>query len=174
MRVLIVGDQRSKARFDGFENVEFFDNPDPEQGGPYDYIVLDHLLNQAKRPQVFPIVKMYSDYLVDGGQLALVVPSLEWACTEIATNDEPNPMAYLSIYGTDVDQNLSGMTILWMRIVLEQCGLFVVQAKTEQYKAAVNDQPFEARQNVVIAMRLNIDPSNAFTTTETSLPVFTE
>ena len=108
-KVLILGDQRSKMRFEGWENVEFFDDPDP-QNGPYDYIVLDHLLSQANRKQVMQIVQMYANALVDGGQMSIVVPSLEWACEEIAKNDEPNPMAYMSIYGTDEEPNRSRVT----------------------------------------------------------------
>lgn len=159
-KVLILGDMRSKSRFVGDE-FEFFHDVDPTVDGPFDFIVLDHIIPQAKRSQVFPIIQLYANNLKEDGQLILVVPSLEWACKEIAKNEEPNPMAYISLYGSDAEPFACGMTLMWMRLVAEGAGLYVTKAGAEWYKAQIDDQPFDAQQNVLVAVKPAVDTSPA-------------
>jgi len=161
-RVLIIGDQRSRRRFDG-EECDFYTEADAP--GPFDYIVLDHVLQQADRGSVPKIIDFYKERLVGGGQLVLILPSLEWACKEIAKTDEPNPLAYIALYGTDAEPHKSGMTMFWMRIVAEELGLVVIKAGGEWYKASLRigdlEQEFQAQQNVLVATRMPEDAADA-------------
>lgn len=153
-RVLLLGDQRSLAQF---ESGEWEIVTDADADGLFDAIVLDHILQQTDRASVLKIVDYYRDKLIDYGQLHIVVPSLEWACREIAKNDEPNPMAYLAIYGTDQEPHKCGMTLLWMRLVTEQAGLVPFRATKEGYLALLKigeaEQEFQAEQNVLVAVK---------------------
>lgn len=161
---LLSNDGQSKARFANYPDVEFVENPDAIDE-TYDFVVLDNVVQNFQRSKALQIVGTYANVLNDGGQFVLIVPSLEWACREIAKNDDPTPAAYIAMYGTDENPNLCGMTLMWMRYLLEAVGLVVVMAKQEEITMTIKlddvEQSFPCRQNVVIAMKSVGDASEA-------------
>ena len=102
----------ANVRFPG----AFISEDNPPKDNAYDVIMLDHLINQAKRGQVGEILRFFMGKLVDGGQMVITVPSLEWACKQIAAKDDAPVMAYLSVYGTDEEPHLCGLTLNWLRL----------------------------------------------------------
>jgi len=146
----------ANARFPG----EFISEDNPPKDNAYDIILLDHLINQAKRGQVSEVMKFFMDKLVDGGQIVVTVPGLEWACKEIASKDDAPVMAYLSVFGTDDEPHLCGLTLNWLRVVCEAAGYFTVQAYAERYTVTINDKQEPAMQNVYIGLKRK--PEEAF------------
>jgi predicted SAM-dependent methyltransferase len=133
----------------------------PPSSSSYDIVVLDHILQQGRSRQVQKIIALYRDALIEGGEMIVIVPSLEWATTQYAVHDAPPTMAYLSIYGTDDQPHLCGMTIATIRLILMETGFRVTAATTESYIAILEGEKVEAMQNVVTGRKVTPDPATA-------------
>lgn len=162
-KILVHGDETlGRERFRNVRDVEIIGNEVmPPELNAYDVVVLSNLIQQARRLQVPKILELYRDSLVDGGQLIVSVPSLEWACTEIATNDEASMFTYISIFGDDENPYLSGFKLLWLRGIIERLGFHVQTAHTEQYNISVGEETHRVLQNVVVAVKRTINASEA-------------
>ena len=139
----------ASARFPG----AFVSEDNPPKDKAYDVILLDHLINQAKRGQVSELLHFFMGKLADDGEIVITVPSLEWACKQIATKDDAPIMAYISVYGTDEEPHLCGLTLNWLRIACETAGYFTIQAYGERYTIRINDKEEQAMQNVYIGIK---------------------
>jgi SAM-dependent methyltransferase len=162
LKVLVQGDtERARKRY-AAEGWDFFDQAPPFEDESYDIIVLDHLLPQARRRQVGDILRLYRRALKPGGQIIIIVPSLEWACTKIATVDDPSIMTFMSIYGDDENPFLCGFTLLWLRLEVARSGFQVVAASGEWYMATVAGKEEEVMQDVVTGIKIpDPDPAEA-------------
>jgi predicted SAM-dependent methyltransferase len=160
MRILAQGNpELIKQRYGGLgiEIVEELSEDDKD----FDMIVLDHVLQQFNRRDVPEAIEYYKEKLKTGGDMIVTTPSLEWACSEIVTNDNPSAMVYLSLYGDDNVQNRSGFTLNWLRAILERAGFYTKIAIGEWYIAEVNGQREKAMKNTVIGTKMPEDPSEA-------------
>lgn len=136
-------------RFPGAMVME--DNPPLDNS--YDIILLDHFIQQANREQVGKALLFFRDKLKNNGQIVVIVPSLEWACRQVAIKDDAPVMAYLHLYGTKDEPHLSGLTLNWLRLACEAAGLFTIQAYSEKYIVNVNEKEEPAFQNVYIGVK---------------------
>lgn len=119
----------------------------------YDIVFLDHFINQTSRKNIPGLIKYFIDKLKVNGQLIIVVPSLEWACMQIAREAEPPILAYLSIYGTDDEPTLSGFTLNWLRKLCEDAGLLTLQTASNRYKVTINEKEEIGFQHVYLGMK---------------------
>ncbi len=159
-KVLAQGDvERVRQRYGGV-GTEIVDDFPPKEG-EYDMIVLDHLLQQAKRTQAPKIIEMYKKALKIGGELVVITPCLEWIAQQILTEDNLPLIVYLNLYGMDHEPHLSGFTLYWLRLLMESAGLHVKSAFAEWYVARMNDAEYRVMQNVVIGTRIDEDPAEA-------------
>lgn len=158
---LVHGDVgRATARYSR-PNLEWCDDW-PPVNDTYDLVVLDHFLQTATRSEVGKLVGYYRDLLKIGGELIIVVPSLEWAAGMIMTEDNPPAMAYMSIYGDDKETFKCGLTLSWLRLLVEATqGLHLESAVGEWYLADVNGKQEKVMQNVVICQRRAVDVAEA-------------
>jgi hypothetical protein len=140
------------ARYPG----AFISEDNPPKDNSYDIVLLDHLINQAKRGQVGEMLRFFMDKLVDSGQIVVTVPSLEWASKQIAAKDDAPIMAYLSVFGTDEEPHLCGLTLNWLRLACEAAGYFTFQAYSESYNVTINDKKEAAMQNVYIGLKMKM------------------
>lgn len=109
----------------------------PEPAG-YDAVYFENLLPEMTRRQVGGALKLLFDSLKMGGEIVIVVPSLEWACRVIATQDDPPLTAYASLYGDDGEPFLCGFTMRWLRAECERAGFQTVEAFDREYEVQVN------------------------------------
>jgi len=135
----------------GFEWSE--DNPFVE--GKYDLVVLYNWLQLAEQVKVLGLIRYYTGLLKEGGQLIVIVPSLDWACTEIAFKDNPSIAAFVAVYGTPQEPHRCGFTMNWLRLVLGQTrGLALNHATTETILISNGDAKEQAQQNVIICTKV--------------------
>lgn len=127
------------------------DNP-PEEG-KYDAIYLQNMLQQMRRKAVPIGLAMFFKALKPGGTIHIIVPSLEWACRQIAAKDDPSRLAYPTLYGTDEDLHLSGFTLKWLRAECELAGFKTQEAYSQEYTVEVNEEKVVGRGNIYIGMR---------------------
>lgn len=144
--------ERAKARYADHKDIEWIDErPEP---GTLDLLVLDHVLQGLFFNQVGTVLDMYAQLLKPGGQLVVIVPSLEWACGEYVRQDDPGIAAFVSLYGTPEEPNRCGFNLLHLRSVIGQHpALDVAQANAEWYVAQVQGKQVRVLQNVVIAAK---------------------
>jgi hypothetical protein len=150
----------AKERYGG-PGVEWCDD-NPLVPGKYDLVVLYNWLQLAEQPKVMGLIRYYVSMLKDGGQLIVVVPSLDWAANEIAFRDNPSVAAFVAIYGTPQEPHRCGFTMNWLRLVLSQNnGLLVDYANVETIKISHGDQSEEARQNAIMCSKVVVEEAVA-------------
>lgn len=155
MRVLALGDvSQRKTYFQ--EGTEYVNET------PYEVALLASVLQTLPRTKVPEALETIYKDLPDGGRLVVTVPSLEWACTEFATKNDPGLGAYMSIYGTEGEPFLTGFTLLWLRRCMEEVGFAVVEARTETFKMQFTMGELKteemAKQHVAIGVKRQVDP----------------
>lgn len=150
----------AKERYSG--GVEWSDD-NPPIVGKYDLVVLCNWLQQAEQPQVLKLLRYYASLAKDGGQLVVIVPSLDWAANEVAFNDNPSVATFIAIYGTPSEPHRCGFTMNWLRIVLAQTpGLVLEYANTETVIIHKSDGKQDmARQNVIVCTKVAVDAGEA-------------
>jgi hypothetical protein len=128
-------------------------------------VLLASHLQVLKRHMVSKAIQTLYEELVDGGRLIITVPSLEWACRQVVTQNDIPLSAYISMYGPEGEAYLCGFTMLWLRRAVEEVGFVVVEARTESFRMHLTigkDQIEEkAKQHVVIAVKRQVDPEIA-------------
>ncbi len=138
----------AEERYSG-GNVEWC-NDNPPVPGKYDLIVLYNWLQTAEQPQVLKVLRYYTELLKDGGQMVVVVPSLDWAVNELALKNNPSIAAYVAIYGTPGEPHRCGFTMHFLRLVLSQTpNLMIEYATTEGVLVTIGEEKTLAQQNVI-------------------------
>lgn len=159
MKALVLGDKSQANIFFREQDVEYVNE------GPFDAILLASHLQVVQRQNVATVIKALYEELVDGGRIIVTVPSLEWACRQVCTQNDIPIAAYISLYGLEKEPYLSGFTILWLRRALEEVGFIILEARTETFRMhiTIGDKPLEdkAKQHVVIAIKRQPDPQKA-------------
>jgi hypothetical protein len=127
----------------------------------YDAILCYHALQLVEFDKVPGALRDMALSLVDGGELWMMTPSLEWVATQAITN-KPHPLLNLYLFGDRVHAR-SAFTLLWLRIEMEKAGMITRRATQGEYKIKVGEQVIDMIQNVVIGMRYDaaLDASKA-------------
>lgn len=161
LKALAQGDiERIKKRY-ASPDIEWVDTDKPEPGS-LEMVVLDHLLQLSTPDRVHEVIDAYSGLLVEGGELVVIVPSLEWACNQYVQHDDPPLAAFVSLYGTPGLGHRSGFTLMQLRALLESHpDLRVTLATGEWYVSDISGKLADVMQNTVHARKLRLDPGDA-------------
>lgn len=135
------------------------DNP-PEEG-KYDGVYLENFMQQLLRREIGPALRLFYRTLKPGGKIVIAVPSLEWACREIATKDKPSELAYPSIYGDDENLHRCGFTLLWLRNACEAAGFETKEAYGQDILAEFGTDTQRGRVNIYAGVRPVVDAGEA-------------
>jgi len=160
MRVLVLGDTEQAKMF-------FKDDAEYVNEGPFDSILLATHLQTIQRQFVVPVLSKLAAELVNGGRIIITVPSLEWACKEIATNlDNMGLGPYTALYGLAGVPYMCGFTMPWLRMALEEAGFVVIEARSDFYTLKFKmDDDIEvterAQQHIAIGLWSKKDPAQA-------------
>jgi hypothetical protein len=159
MKALVLGDKSQAGMFFRGQDVEYVNE------GPFDAILLASHLQIVQRQHVATVIQQLYDTLNDGGHFIVTVPALEWACRQICTQNDIPISAYISIYGLEKEPFLSGFSMLWIRRVLEDVGLIILEARTETFKMhmTIGETTVDdiAKQHVVRAVKHAPEPQKA-------------
>lgn len=129
----------------------------PEQlRGKLDGLIASHVLEHFSYWKTDKILKGWIDCLKEGGELHILVPSLEWAAREVLS-ERPSPAVYAQLYAGQVnewDVHYTGFTMRKLRALMEQCGISVHTARTGVYHVRVGNMgEFEALQHYVAGVK---------------------
>ena len=123
----------------------------PESLGTFDIVWARHLLEHLGRRDVVPTLKHWAKFLVDGGQLHVTVPDLQWAVEHLWLHPtEIHFHVLMHIYcGQDYGEpsfHKWGYTALLLRSCLETAGYTVWGLVDQPYQIEVDDKRFDSRE----------------------------
>jgi predicted SAM-dependent methyltransferase len=131
-------------------------NPFPEGlQDSFDVVYVSHVLEHIDRDQVITVLKNVIACLKDGGEIWLLVPSMEWAAEQVM-HGRDHAGIQLALYGGQQNPNdyhRSGFTLNALRFMVESQGLFVRKAYTAPFLLGIYGKEYQALQNIVIAIR---------------------
>lgn len=125
--------------------------------GKLDGLLASHVLEHFSYWKTEAILKGWIDCLKPGGEIHVLVPSLEWAAREVLS-DNPSPAVYAQLFAGQVnfwDVHLTGFTMRKLRSLFEKAGIAVDTARTGIYHVRVAGYPkeFEAHQHYVAGVK---------------------
>ncbi len=123
--------------------------------GKFDIVFLSHVLEHIDRVKVYDTVTYLKSALKDGGELWLIVPSLEWVGQELR-KDRPSPITLAALYGSQSNEwqyHKTGFTLYNLRTLIEKVGMVPRQAYQGPFTVELNKKEYPAVQNILVAMR---------------------
>lgn len=172
MKVLDIGSGPNSVASITFEGAEILRldidpelNPDvlhditkpfpPELHGQFDAIYCSHVLEHIPRAQVIGTVMNMLAPLRVGGELWVIVPSLEWAAREIL-KDQPSSVMIPHIFGSQSNEwqyHRCGFTLNLLRQIFELAGFVPRQAYQAPFIITSSGKDFPSLQNIVVGMK---------------------
>lgn len=127
-----------------------------EMDGKFDGLLASHVLEHFSYWNTEQVLAGWVRCLKDGGELHILVPSLEWAAREVLS-EHPSPAVYAQLYAGQVNQwdvHLTGFTMRKLRQLMERVGINVHTAKTGVYHIRVGTLgEFEAHQHYIAGVK---------------------
>lgn len=108
--------------------------PGKKQTG-YDSVVSYMVLQTVSHGEMMKIIRSQVAALKPGGEMTILVPSLEWAAVQVLSKDR-SPKLQVHLFGpqnSDRDTYRSGFTMMDLRAVMAESGLAVTHASTGIY-----------------------------------------
>lgn len=128
----------------------------PELYGKLDGLLASHVLEHFSYWKTDDVLANWVRCLKDGGELHILVPSLEWAAREVLS-EQPSPAVYAQLYAGQVNQwdvHLTGFTMRKLRQLFEKSGLATHTARTGVYHVRVGALgEFEAHQHYIAGVK---------------------
>lgn len=127
--------------------------------GEFDGVLASHVLEHFPYNDIQGVVDEWARLLKGGGQLHIVVPSLEWAARQILIEDT-SPALFPHMYGSQINEyqvHMSGFTMRLLRLKMAKADLMVQRARTGDYDISINGKVFQARQHYVMGVKPSED-----------------
>lgn len=128
----------------------------PELYGKLDGLLASHVLEHFSYWKTEEVLLGWVRCLKDGGELHILVPSLEWAAREVLS-ENPSPAVYAQLYAGQVnewDVHYTGFTMRKLRQLMDKIGLNTNVARTGVYHVRVGTLgEFEAHQHYVVGVK---------------------
>lgn len=141
MKVLAVGDGAGNFARDVFEGADIETTtllPGKKRTG-YDAVFSYMALQLVPYRDIMRTVKAWVEVLNTGGELTLMVPSLEWAAVQVLSK-ERSPALIVHLFGLQDKPgrfHASAFTMMDLRSVCSKAGIAVTHAATGEYH--IND-----------------------------------
>lgn len=120
-----------------------------ELKGKYDAVFASHILEHIPYVQTVDALKEWASAVKPGGEVHVIVPSLEWVAEQILA-EKPSIAMLPHLYAGQVtpwDIHLAGFTLRHLRVCMEAAGIAVERAKTGPYPITVVGNVYEAEQH---------------------------
>jgi len=138
--------------------------PDSDLIEKYDIVHCSHMLEHVNRNKVMTTITNLAKMVKVGGELWVIVPSMEWAAREIISNRE-SVYVQMMLYGgqnSEYDFHRVGFTLITLRQLLDAIGLVIRQAHQSIFSLVqIIDGDFQepataamVPENVVVALKV--------------------
>lgn len=128
----------------------------PELYDKLDGLLASHVLEHFSYWKTDQVLAGWIRCLKAGGEIHILVPSLEWAAREVLS-EQPSPAVYAQLYAGQVNQwdvHLTGFTMRKLRQLFEKAGIDVYIARTGIYHLRVSTLgEFEAHQHYIAGVK---------------------
>lgn len=129
-----------------------------ELRGRYDYVLASHVLEHIDRGHLGQAIDNLVDALQPGGQLCILVPSLEWAAERIVRGED-NMAVQGMLWGGQRDGNAwdvhyCGFTLKALVMICRMRGLDIVMAGQMPFAITSNGKELAAMSNYVLAKKV--------------------
>jgi SAM-dependent methyltransferase len=127
----------------------------------FDVVFASHVLEHIEYRMTRKTLTSMASALKPGGELWIIVPSLEWIADEIAAESKNMAAVIASIYGgqgSPFQYHKSGFTIAMLRQIMSSMGLIIRQAKHGRLQIHWDSSnpddaaTMDAIQNIVVGM----------------------
>jgi SAM-dependent methyltransferase len=122
----------------------------------FDVVLASHVLEHIDRDYVKGVVVELAKAVKPGGELWIIVPSMEWAAGEIRKGRDTMAVQ-LAVFGgqrSTYDYHRSGFTLPTLRVLLSGAGLIVREAYQSPFVILLGEEQVPAVQDVVIGLKL--------------------
>jgi predicted SAM-dependent methyltransferase len=130
-----------------------------ELAGRFDIVYCSHVLEHIERKEVVNVVSSLASAVAPGGELWLLVPSLEWALDQTVKGN-PSPVLQALIFGSQENEwqyHKSGFTLSGLRYLVRAVGLVDRRAYQSRFLITVSNPEeqlaYPALQNIVVAAK---------------------
>lgn len=127
-----------------------------ELHGKLDGLLASHVLEHFSYWNTERVLQGWVDCLKPGGELHILVPSLEWAARQVLS-ESPSPAMYAQLYAGQVNQwdvHFTGFTMRKLRQLFERVGVSCQVARTAPYHIRVGTLgEFPADQHYVAGIK---------------------
>lgn len=128
----------------------------PELYDKLDGLMASHVLEHFSYWDTEKVLSGWVRCLKEGGELHILVPSLEWAAREVLS-ENPSPAVYAQLYAGQVNQwdvHYTGFTMRKLRQLMDKVGINCNVARTGVYHIRVGTfGEFEAMQHYVAGVK---------------------
>jgi predicted SAM-dependent methyltransferase len=121
----------------------------PEGLGTFDVVFSRHVLEHLGRRDIVDTLKHWGSFLVDGGELHIAVPDLQWAVEQLWLAPATLPILFHIYGGQDYgppSYHKWGFTAMLLRTCLQVAGFTVKGLVTQPYGLQVGDETVKARE----------------------------
>lgn len=126
-----------------------------EYWGIFDGVFASHVLEHFHWVLGSSVLQHWTELLKPGGELHIIVPSLEWAARAILSENPPiSVLAHL--YAGQVNEydiHKTGFTMMLLRKYFAEAELEVRQARTVPYHILVSEEPVPAEQHYLVGVK---------------------
>jgi len=132
-----------------YKGAQFVVQPVVDDSLPKDFdaIVSFHNLQHFPQTKVLSTLRDWKTYLKPGGELMVLVPSLEWA-SKLIIQGVVNPLVLPAIYGL-LGENRTGFTMPILRRFFELAEINVTAARSGSYTVDTSQGSFQGEQHLV-------------------------
>ena len=140
--------------------------PFPEElRSQFDLVLAAHVLEHVERNKVVDAFRNVISTVKNLGEVWIIVPSLEWAASEVI-NKRDGVHVQALLFGSqenDWQTHRCAFTLASLRQMMEICGLVVRKAYQSPFVTIVNGKEIQCIQNIVIGARYDgmNDPAEA-------------
>ncbi|RLC83659.1 MAG: hypothetical protein DRJ03_16505 [Chloroflexi bacterium] len=136
-------------------------NPLPKKLiGEFDMVYMSHVLEHIPRPHVLTALRNVVEAVKPGGEMWIIVPSLEWMVSSYDRFRPTTSMFHLSMFGgqqNEFDYHYSAFSLYDLRYIMEGIGLAVRDAYQTPFQIQYGDKVGEGKQNISIGVRLPVE-----------------
>jgi len=134
------------------ESQEFLDMELPQ----FDLVMCSHVVEHIAPRTVDPVLAKLYAATVDGGQIIVKVPSIEWAAEQIASEKATIAVLFHLWGGQNgpYDVHKWGYTIGGLRNVVKRAGYVIAKAGVGHYEIIVNGKAYPAQETYVIGIKV--------------------
>lgn len=129
----------------------------------FDIVVASHVLEHIDRDMVIVAIKNMARAVRVGGELWIMVPSMEWAARQIRQGNN-NPVVQAIVFGgqhAEYDYHRAGFTLLDLRQLMDIIGFATRKAYQAPLGIGIEGKTYDAIQDIIIGYKYQREEQDA-------------